>query len=282
MCIRDSNLLIVFVIYRKNVWTKKHINFYKQLDAIEDAEIANKEESPNLKVDELLDLFSDEESEMEGGAEREIKMVMNPEEEEGEEEGKEESKEEILRKRSSLLSNSKYTQSLDNTSLHNYFKNRMEEYDKSLFITKKGDYYEGYSRNCQSSVRRQPVVLNKEELDKIEKTTPGMFSSDEILQYSTDPDNELYYVCPRYWCLLDNTVLSEEEAKSGVCGNIIPHDKNTIVPGSYVYEFFSPKVHGTQEKYKKLGPAFLQEKIREILVFLVVLKNGTLLDKEKD
>jgi hypothetical protein len=241
---------------------KKQINFYKQLDAIEDAEIANKEESPNLKVDELLDLFSDEESDMEGGAEKQATMVLGQESKEQSDEETEETedKEEILRKRSALLRNSKYTQSLDNTSLHNYFKNRMEEYDKSLFVTKKGEYYEGYSRTCQSSVRRQPVVLNKEELDKIEKTTPGMFSSDEILQYSTDPNNELYYVCPRYWCLLDNTVLTEDEAKSGVCGNIIPHDKNTIVPGSYVYEFFSPKVHGTQEKYKKLGPAFLQEK----------------------
>jgi hypothetical protein len=125
---------------------KPKFNFEKRLEEVETKEDEQKPEEPT-EVDEILDLFdgSDSDSDMAGGAA--------------------DSPEEITERRETLLNNEKYTKSLDNTSLHNYFKTRMEEYDKALFINKKGKDYEAYSRICQSNAKRQPVVLTKKEME---------------------------------------------------------------------------------------------------------------------
>lgn len=157
--------------------------------------------------------------------------------------------------RRSLLKNRQHVLGLNGKSLNNIFKKRMEDYDNSLFINDKPEgKYKGYSSSCQSNVRRQPVILNKTELDGIQTTHPDMLGKKDILEYKTEDGEDLFFICPRYWCLLDQSVMTKEEVESGQCGKVIPHNVNEVPDGHYVYEFFHPKEHGTQEKYQKHGP----------------------------
>lgn len=163
--------------------------------------------------------------------------------------------------RRDLLDNAEHVEGLNGLSLNNYFKKRMEEYDSKIFVNDKPDgKYKGYSSNCQSNVRRQPVILDKSELDNINQSHPGFLKKTDVLEYTTDKGEDLFYICPRYWCLLDDSVMTQEEVDSGQCGKIIPHGSNNIPDGHYVYEFFHPDEHGTRENYIPHGPGIVTNK----------------------
>ena len=73
---------------------------------------------------------------------------------------------------------------------------------------------------------------------------PKLFLNDyqNAIKYGTDPNKVHWYICPRYWCIKDNTSLTEEEVKAGVCGGqIIPHGAKKIPKGKYIFEFTSPE-----------------------------------------
>ena len=144
-----------------------------------------------------------------------------------------------------------------------FFQQRMEDRAKTLFSSIKGDKFKSYSRMCPSSIRRQPVILTKEELDETKKQYPGEYSTpDDVLAYSSnkdDPKNpeSFYYVCPRYWCLKTNSIISEKDVKSGKCGKILPPDATKVIPGHYVYEFSAPEEHVDEKgEYIKHYPGF--------------------------
>ena len=59
------------------------------------------------------------------------------------------------------------------------------------------------------------------------------------MTYGTDPEKQYHYICPRYWCLLTNKSITQEEVDSGRCGKIIPQNSKSIQEGHYVYEFTS-------------------------------------------
>lgn len=163
--------------------------------------------------------------------------------------------------RRALLENVDHVEGLIGSPLNNYFKKRMESYDKNLFVNDKPDgNYKGYSSTCQSNVRRQPVILNEKELGNINTSHPNFLKRKDVLEYTTNEGENLYYICPRYWCLLDDSVMTQEEVDSGQCGKVIPHDSNTIPEGHYVYEFFHPKEHNSRENYIKHGPAISSNK----------------------
>ncbi len=144
-----------------------------------------------------------------------------------------------------------------------FFQQRMEDRAKTLFSSIKGDKFKSYSRMCPSSIRRQPVILTKEELEETKKEYPGEYSTpDDVLAYSSnkdDPNNpeSFYYVCPRYWCLKTNSIISEEDVKSGKCGKVLPADATKVIPGHYVYEFSAQEEHVDENgEYIKHFPGF--------------------------
>jgi len=162
----------------------------------------------------------------------------------------------VKERRIKLMENDEYIEKIvANPSLRNYFSKRMEKYDKNIFNKSEG---RGYTTDCQSNQKRQPIILNKEELDTINRENPGILNEkkDEILQYTTQEGEDLYYICPRYWCLLDNAPMTQEQVESGECGKII--DKNTVEKGKYVVEFFHKEVHGSREDYKQTGPGIMK------------------------
>jgi len=143
----------------------------------------------------------------------------------------------------------------------NLFYNAMKKRDPVLFETEEGSNYEGYSRICQSNLSIQPVVLTKQEFDKINKDYPGSYK--DYVKYGSDPEKPNYYICPRYWCLLNNASMTEEDvqngrcAKQGVPDKIIPRDAKVVPKDAFVYEFKNPKEHiGKNGEYVTHYPGF--------------------------
>ena len=162
---------------------------------------------------------------------------------------------------------------LDGMSLKNpnVFEQKLQQYDPTLFLTKKQGKFKPYSRTCASNLRKQPVLLTKEEFQKINKNKPGFLKPEDVLKYGSDPKNPNYYICPRYWCLKTNSPIDPSELKEVLnekgqmvkkhptCGEVIPRDATKVPKGAYIYEFFDPQEHGTQEKYIQHYPGFMKE-----------------------
>jgi hypothetical protein len=138
----------------------------------------------------------------------------------------------------------------------NPISKRLEERDPVLFLKRDEGKYNSYSRSCLWNVRRQPVILSKEEKDRIDKEHPGSY--EYSVKYGSNPENPYWYICPRYWDLKHNTSLTEKEAKSGEYGKIIPQDAKEIKKGETIIEFTDNKVHKDSDgKYIQHYPGFL-------------------------
>jgi len=127
-------------------------------------------------------------------------------------------------------------QLLDGTSLHpSPFLNKMNKIDPILFTipNEQKDKFVNYSRTCP--VFRQPVILTDNEKRQIDIDHPGVY--DKAIRYGSTPNTQNWYICPRYWCLLTNSAISEEDVRAGKCGNVISRKAKKIPKGSYVYEF---------------------------------------------
>lgn len=137
---------------------------------------------------------------------------------------------------------------VEKIKLKRMFQNRMKKRDPVLFINSG----KNYSRECQSSSKRQPIALTADELKKIQKQYPNFLRPEDIISYGSDPKNKINYICPRYWCLKTNMPIDSSEMKEVVgpdgkkelvhptCGRIIPNKAKSVTPGHYVYEFYGP------------------------------------------
>ena len=86
-------------------------------------------------------------------------------------------------------------------------------------------YFTNYSRLCQS--KRQPVIINQEEKDKIDLENPGSYS--DIIEYSSNKNNKHYYICPQFWDIKNNIPLTKEQVESGKYGKIINKKTGNIM-----------------------------------------------------
>jgi hypothetical protein len=203
---------------------------YSDSSSKEDSKEDSKEESNDLMFAEYQEEDSEEEDENE---------IKGGESKDGEEE-------------------SEITKKIDGMQLRNrnsnLFLTRLKKYDPVLFLDKDDGKYSSYSKLCASNRSRQPVVLTDEEKKRIDEKYPGGYK--HALQYGVK--NKNWYICPRYWCLLNNTPLSEEQVKAGACGGkIIPKNADTVPKGHYIYEFNHHIQHQKNGKYIENSPGFL-------------------------
>ena len=176
-------------------------------------------------------------------------MMMGEEEEEGEQRGGTKHK-------------------LDGTILKegndNIFLSRLKKKEPILFLSEDEGKFSAYSKVCQASRFRQPVILTteeKKEIDDADKEN-GSKSYDHSLDYGTDADKKYHYICPRYWCLKTNKPISEKDAKSGKCGKILPPGSKQVKQGHYVIEFNHKEQHLNKDgKYIENSPGFLDSKL---------------------
>jgi hypothetical protein len=128
----------------------------------------------------------------------------------------------------------------------NPFQEKIEKYDPVLVLKKEKGQYNPYSKSCPPAVMRQPVLLTPSEKARIDSTHPNSYST--ALQYGSDPnpDNQFWYICPRYWSLKENTSLTQEEVDQILKTNpqaIIPSKAKVVPKGAFIYEFKAPKEH---------------------------------------
>ena len=140
-------------------------------------------------------------------------------------------------------------------SHQSYFYERLQNREPDLFLSKKVGNFPSYSTSCQWNRRRQPVILTNEEKKKIDEEHKGSY--DTALTYkSSDKGKTYHYICPRYWSFKDGVSLTEEEAKSGKYGAIIPRNAKKIdkSKNENVFEF-ATDTYG----YKKQYPGFMKK-----------------------
>ena len=143
-----------------------------------------------------------------------------------------------------------------------YFQTLIENKDPVLILKEDSAEYNAYSRTCRSDTRRQPVIITDAQLAKINKEHKGFLRDEDIIKYGSDENKQFNYICPRYWCLKNNTIVDPADLKEVIgkngkkelqhptCGKVIPRDAKEVKPGYYIYEFYEPE-HKTKEKYEK-------------------------------
>jgi hypothetical protein len=158
-----------------------------------------------------------------------------------------------------------------NLKYPNPFSLRIEERMPQLFVKSKDEKFDVYTRMCPFSLsnRRQPVILTKEEKDKIIENHHGEINEDaDFIEYGTDAKDsskKYYYTCPRYWCLLTDTMVTEKDILDGKCGpkvkkieDAIIGKKDEVVPkGKYVYKFYDEDVKKYPGFHKQKTPSGL-------------------------
>ena len=166
------------------------------------------------------------------------------EQEEKEEEEKEEKKEEEEKEEEEI-------RNIDGMKLNKpyYFQSLIEKKDPVLILKEDTKEYNAYSRTCLSDKRRQPVILNDSQLEKINKEHPGFLREQDVIRYGSDEKHQFNYICPRYWCLKSNSFIDHNDIKlvkgelvhqpkkGPSCGKVLPKKDKKVKPGYYIYEF---------------------------------------------
>jgi predicted NAD-dependent protein-ADP-ribosyltransferase YbiA (DUF1768 family) len=128
-------------------------------------------------------------------------------------------------------SDDKYGLVPDGMPLKSVILKKLQKRDPVIFTSKKeSGIYKTFSTSCQPTTRH-PVILTQEEFDNTDKS-----AYQHAVKYGSDPNNQHYFICPRFWCFLTNSAISEKDAKSGKCGKIIPKTAEVVPKGAYVYE----------------------------------------------
>jgi hypothetical protein len=123
--------------------------------------------------------------------------------------------------------------------IKNYFDERKRRLNPDIF-----NHIE-YSRTCPNNQDKQPVPITSKEKRKLK----GVKNIKQDLNKT-----DVHYICPRFWDMKNDTVVSQEEAKT-LKKYIIPK-KGKINDDQYIYEFFDKVVHKSQndDTYKNLQP----------------------------
>ena len=142
-----------------------------------------------------------------------------------------------------------------------YFQSLIEKRDPILILKHDSPQFNSYVRTCSSSMRKQPVILTDTQLDKINKENPGFLREEDVIKYGSNPKTQYNYICPRYWCLKNNTIVDPNDLKEVIgkdgkkelihptCGKVLPKGDKKVKPGYYIYEFYKPKPG--KKDYKK-------------------------------
>ena len=146
-----------------------------------------------------------------------------------------------------------------------YFQKMIEKKDPILILKEDTKEFNSYSRTCSSDTRRQPVILTDTQLENIKKEHPSFLKEEDVIKYGSDSNNKFNYICPRYWCLKNNTIIDPEDLKEvkgqngkielehPTCGKVLSRKDKKVKPGYYIYEFYG-------DNEKKRYPGFQIDK----------------------
>ena len=153
----------------------------------------------------------------------------------------------------------------------NPFSARLETRASQLFVREKNDKIDVYTRMCPFSLndRRQPVILTGKEKEELMEDHPDLNQESDFIEYSTDPTDsskKFYYTCPRFWCMLTDKMVTEQDILDGKCGPKVKNVEDAIIPktadtikndGRYVYQFYDDSERKYPGFHKKKTPSGL-------------------------
>ena len=145
----------------------------------------------------------------------------------------------------------------------NPFEQKLQRSEPILFLSKKTGNYDTYSTNCQSNIKRQPVVLSKQEYDELHADPTMRPLLKDALEYGSDPDNKYYYMCPRYWSFKDRRPMTEQEVKDKhLERHVIGKKDKDVTLDKYIFEFNDyGKEHMGAKGYIPHYPGFLNASV---------------------
>ncbi len=201
------------------------------------------EEEKKDEEEEKEDVEEEKEDEEEEKEDEEEEKEDEEEEKEDEEEEEKEDEEEDIRNIDGMKLNTPY-----------YFQTLIEKKDPVLIVKQETPEFNSYARTCLSDKRRQPVILSDSQLEKINKENPGFLREQDVIKYGSDEKHQFNYICPRYWCLKNNTIIDPKDlhqvkdangkielvhkpSKGPSCGKVLPKKEKSVKPGYYIYEF---------------------------------------------
>ena len=132
----------------------------------------------------------------------------------------------------------------DWNSISDYYAARIKQRDPELHDLISGQY----NRRVNVQHTDKPVILTESELeshkefiDEQKKTDKNNFYQ-KHLKYRKKNGQDLYYICPKYWCTKPNMEgpITEEQVKSGYCGKIIQH-RSKRKEDEFVIEHYKDK-----------------------------------------
>jgi len=155
---------------------------------------------------------------------------------------------------------------------NNYFIKKIRKEQPQIF-TKDTSKKHSFAKFCQTNAGKPPVVLTKEEKEKIDAIDEKqrMRSYDE---YITDETGKYHYICPRFWCFSDKEStkgrpLSYEQVNNGECGGwdaVIKKGSKIASNEKRIFEFTDAKSHEAIKDndlvYKQHYPGFQRKSIR--------------------
>jgi hypothetical protein len=156
-------------------------------------------------------------------------------------------------------------------SKYSYFNERLKKFDPATFEPNVEDFQ--YTKKCE--YKKQPIILSQKDLDAIdgEYYDPRTYLPESKMLETKEPDGLI--VCPEYWCMHDQIVLTEDqlekedgELKCPVCGRKLrvtdtedPREYSVIQrKEGFVYPHFSDY---ESPKNKRLTPCCLKTARKE-------------------
>jgi hypothetical protein len=98
------------------------------------------------------------------------------------------------------------------TDYTTFVLDRLYKADKKLFLWKDiTTTLKPYSSKCGAVDYRQPIVINKQEKDKIDLNHPGSYTG--FVQTGSTPERTKrnFYICPKIWCRVSKVSITDEE-----------------------------------------------------------------------
>ena len=115
--------------------------------------------------------------------------------------------------------------------------------DPELFSYSSDNKKKTYPRACQTE--KQPVLVTKSELDKIDKEHKGSYTTYVNTGSTPTLKTNNYFICPRYWCPISRVSLTEEQMSKVGCpmkeSVITLHDQSTPRMPYFLKEQTHPK-----------------------------------------
>ena len=86
-----------------------------------------------------------------------------------------------------------------------------------------------YSRTCQKSANRQPIVVTHAELERINKEYPGSYFDNFISNFGSDDikSKRNIYICPEIWCPLSRVSMTQRQLEAA--GNQCPNPNEPVM-----------------------------------------------------